>query len=250
VAHRETNGGDGGSGTPLGNHISSERKMTVCLENQFLAEEREMVTAVGPETKNTKTVKRSYLLQWQVRNLLSRTTDISQDYLEKIGGTGIANRWLRAIYVHGFDASNRCHVGLELEINWLTHTIEVVVWGEEVTVNKTVFTDDCAPEVSNAIAVFNQAVNAECLRTAWRVSYAPGVDVARVRRELGLQDAPLITWAGNVSKQSFGVSELPEVKVHLLIAESDELVPKNSRKAAEGGLRDKDLFDRIKEAFG
>jgi hypothetical protein len=201
-----------------------------------------MVTAVGSETKPTKTVKRSYLLQWQVRNLLSRTTVISQDYLEKIGGTGIANKWFRAVKVHGFDATNRCHVGLEFEINWLTHTIEVVVWGDEVTINKTVFTDDLAPEVGNAIQIFNQAVNAECLRTAWRVSYAPGVDVGRIRKELGLVDAPPIAWAGKVSQQTSQVAELPELKVRLLIAESDELVPES--------LKEKGLYDRIKEAFG
>jgi hypothetical protein len=42
-----------------------------------------MGTAVGSETKPTKTVKRSYLLHVQVRNLLSRTTDISQQTLAK-----------------------------------------------------------------------------------------------------------------------------------------------------------------------
>jgi hypothetical protein len=217
-----------------------------------------MVTAVGSEgqttaqSKSTKTVKRMYLLQLQVRNLLSRTTDISKDYLEKIGDKAIANRCLRAIKVHGFDAANRCHVGLELEINWLTHTIEVAVWGEEVTFNKTVFTDDCAPELINAVVVFNQAVNAECLRTEWRVSYAPGVDVERIRRELGLSPAAPITWAGLVSKQSFGVSELRELKVRLLIAESDELVPEGSQASQKPGETPAagSLFDRIKDAFG
>jgi hypothetical protein len=209
-----------------------------------------MVTAATSETKPTKTVKRLYLLQLQVRNLLSRTTDISPDYLEKIGGKGIANQWLRAIMVHGFDASNRCHVGLELEINWVRHTIEIVVWGGEVTVNKTVFTDDCAPELINAIVVFNQAVNAECLRTACRVHYAEGIDVARARRELGLVPAAPIAWAGKVFKQAFGVSELPEMKVSLLIAESDELVSETSRQQLVGKPTTESFIERIKQALG
>jgi hypothetical protein len=182
-----------------------------------------MVTATRSETTTTTTRKRSYLLQMQVRNLLSRTTDISQDYLEKIGGTGIANQWLCAVMVHGFDATNRCHVGVELEINWLTHSIEVVVWGEEVTVNKTLFAEDeCAPEVRNAIAVFKQVVNAERLTTRWRVSHVEGVDVEMVRRELRLKPAPPITWAGKVRKHSSQVSELPELSVSFLLADEEE----------------------------
>jgi hypothetical protein len=208
-----------------------------------------MVATTGSETKTTKTVKRSYLLQLQVRNLLARTRDISQDYLEKIGDKGIANRWFRAVKVHGFDATNRCRAGLELEINWLTHTIEVVVYGDEVTVNKTVFTEDLAPEVRNAVEVFNQAVNAECLTTRWRVSYAAGVDVEQVRQELGLQDASPITWAGKVSTQSFGISELPEVKVRLLIAESDELMPEPGKQDKKEEEYLNSLLERINKAF-
>jgi hypothetical protein len=216
-----------------------------------------MVTTVGSEgqttskTKSTKTAKRMYLLQLQVRNLLSRTTDISKDYLEKIGGKGIGNQWLRKVSVHGFDGANRCHVGLELEINWIKHTIELAVWGEEVTFKKTVFADDCAPEVMNAIEVFNQAMIEQCLTSEWRVHYAPGVDVERVRQELGLHPASPITWAGKVSAQSFGVSELRELKVRLLIAESDELVPVTSRQKMPGEKpAAESLFERIKQAFG
>jgi hypothetical protein len=209
-----------------------------------------MVTAARSEPKPTKTHKRMYLIQLQVRNLLSRTTNISPDYLEKIADRGIPNQWLKAVKVHGFDATNRCHVGLELEIDWVRHTIAVVVLGEEVTINKTVFADDCAPEVMNAIEVFNQAVNAECLRTEWRVSYADGVDVERVRRELGLSPAAPLAWAGPVFKQTFGVSELRELKVRLLIAESDELVPETSRQQSAGKSATDSFIERIKQALG
>jgi hypothetical protein len=168
--------------------------------------------------------------------------------LEKIGGTGIKNQWLSNIKVHGFDATNRCHAGLELHINWLTHTIEVAVWGEKVTVEKTSFAEDVAPEVMNAIEVFNQAVIEERLTTEWRVSYAPGVDVEHVRRELGLSPAAPITWAGIVSSQSFGVSELRELKVRLLVAESDETAPTAPEQAAKSVAEC--LFERIKHAVG
>jgi hypothetical protein len=211
-----------------------------------------MVTTVGSERQReseAKTVKRMYLLQWQVRNLLRRTTDISKGYLEKIGGKGIENRWLSTIEVYGFDQSNRCQVGVQLHINWLTYTVEVMVWGEEVRINKTVFADDLAPEVMNAIEIFNQAINAELLRTEWRVTYAVGVDVARVRRELGLSPARPLTWAGKVTKQSYPVAEFPELTVSLLIAESDEPVPE-SQEQRKYPHKEKDLFDRIKDAFG
>jgi hypothetical protein len=207
-----------------------------------------MVTAERTEPKTTK--KRSYLVQLQIRNLLSRTTDISPDYLEKIGGTGIANQWLDAVKVYGYDQRNRCHAGLELEINWVRHQIEVAVWGEKVTVKKTVWAEDVAPEVRNAVEVLNQAVNAELLRTEWRVHIAPGVDRERVRRELGLQDAPPLTWAGRVQEQPFSVSELRELKGRLLIAESEELVPETSGEQPLEESLSKTLFERIKQAVG
>jgi hypothetical protein len=182
-----------------------------------------MVTATQSTT--TTTTKRSLLIQCQIRNMLDRTTDISHDRLAKLVDTGIANRWLRAVKVHGFDQSNRCHAGIELDIDWLKHKIELAVWDDEITINKTIYTDGCAPEVRNAIEVFNQAVNAECLRTKCRASYAKGVDVEMVKRELGFQDAPPIIWAGKVFKQTFGISEQPELQVILMVAESDELEP-------------------------
>jgi hypothetical protein len=208
-----------------------------------------MVTAIS-ETKPTKTVKRLYLLQLQVRNLLSRTTDLTPYHLETLGGKAISNQWLEKVSVYGLDATNRCHAGLELEINWLTHTLEVVVWGENVTVNKTMYTDDCAPEVMNAIVVFNHAVIEQCLTTECRVTYAPGVDRARVDRELGLVLGAPIYWAGPVSQQAFGVSELPELKVRLLIAESNALVPVTSKQQPKGKSTTEPLFARIKHAFG
>jgi hypothetical protein len=209
-----------------------------------------MVTAERSETKPTKTVKRMYLLQWQVRNLLSRTSaDISKDCRDKLTGKGIASQWIRKIGVYGLDGTKRGQIGLELEIDWVTHTIQVVVFGEEVRINKTVFTDDLAPEVGNAIEIFNQAINAELLRTEWQVFYAAGVDVARVDRELGLSSVPPITWAGKVSTQSFGITEMPELKVSLLIAESDELGPK-SQEERKYPHKEKDLFERMKDAIG
>jgi hypothetical protein len=212
-----------------------------------------MVTAVRSERQTfseAKTVKRMYLLQLQVRNLFSRTpTDISKGCRDKLVGIGLANQWLQKIGVYGLDGTKRGQIGLELEIDWRTHTIQVVVFGEEVRINKTVFTDDLAPEVGNAIEVFNQAVIEEDLKPEWRVFYAAGVDVARVDRELGLSSAPPITWAGTVSPQSFGITELPELKVSLLVAESDEPVPK-SQEERKYPHKEKGLFDRINDAFG
>jgi hypothetical protein len=211
-----------------------------------------MVTTVGSEAKPTKTVKRMYLLKWQVRNLLSRTSaNISKDCRDKLTGKGIENQWIQKIGVYGLDGTKYAHCGLELEIDWATHYIRVLVFGDEVTIDRTVFTDDLAPEVGNAIEVFNQAFNAEILTTKCRVSYVPGVDVAKVQRELGLQDAPPLTWAGKVEKQSFGITEMPELKVRLLIAESADPVPQEPQPSPEKDeCKDKGLYDRIKDALG
>jgi hypothetical protein len=165
------------------------------------------------ETQQTTTVPRRWLLTVQVRNLLSRTIVISQNTLEKID-KGLRNRWIETVSVYGLDGQTRCHVGLELTIDWHTYSLQVVLWGETVSVNKTVFTEDnLAPEVQNAIVVFNQAAIEERLTTEWRVSYAPGVDVERIRRELGFGPCPPLTWAGKIKKQAFPVKEFPELTV-------------------------------------
>jgi hypothetical protein len=211
-----------------------------------------MVTA----TKSTKTVKRSWLIQWQVRNLFSRTTVIEKDYLDKLVSSGIGNQWFRHFAVYGVDATDRCHVGLVLEISWATHTIHVLLMGDGVSIDRTVYDEeDLAPEVQNGVVIFNQAVNAECLRTKWRVGYAPGVDVELVNRELGLEIASPLPWAGKVSMQSSQVAELPELTVRLLVAESTELMPEVCPTARDGEKRGAEkpatesLFERIKRVL-
>jgi hypothetical protein len=205
----------------------------------------------------TRTAKRAYLLQWQAWNLFSRTTVIKKDYLEKLVGRGIGNRWFSEVSVYGFDATNRSHCGIELEIDWLRYTIEVAVWGEEVRVSQTVWAhEEVAPEVVNAIELFNQIVKAERLRTEWRVRYAQGVDAQMVDRELGLAVAPAITWAGKVSTQTAKVAELPELTVRLLIAENTDLVPvagkhqQESREARQEQEKPAEsLFGRLMRVF-
>jgi hypothetical protein len=179
-----------------------------------------MVTAERAETKTAKTMNRSYLIQMQVRNLLSRTTDTSQETLTKIDMT-ITYQWLQTIGVYGLDSSGRCHVGMELHIDWLTHTIRVLLVGDEVTIDRTVYSNDVAPEVINGISVFNQATNAECLRAECRVSYSAGVDLEHIGRVLGFVTRPPLQWAGNVEKKHFPVPELPELTVTFLQAVQD-----------------------------
>jgi hypothetical protein len=200
-----------------------------------------MITAVKSESRQTTTVPRYWLLTVQVRNLLSRTTDISQNTLEKID-KGLRNQWLQTIGVYGLDSKGRCHVGLKLTIDWETYSVQVLVWGETVSVNKTVFAEDnLAPEVGNCIRVFTQAVIEECLRTEWRVGYPKCADEARIDRELGLKTAPPLTWAGKIRKQVFSVAELPELTVTFF-----EAVPEPEQDDG----KDKGLFDQIKDAFG
>jgi hypothetical protein len=210
-----------------------------------------MVTAERAETKPTKTVKRLYLLQLQARNLLSRTTDISQNTLEQID-KGLSNQWIRKISVYGLDGNKYCHVGLELTIDWQTYSLLISVWGETLPVKQTVFRENnLAPEVQNAIAVFNQAVIEECLRTEWRVVYPKGLDWAYIDRELGFSPCPPLTWAGKVEKQAYPVPELPELTVTF-----SEAVPEEVRAESPASLPEKDerkdqgLFDQIKFAFG
>jgi hypothetical protein len=71
----------------------------------------------------------------------------------------------RSMGWYGLDGSARCRLGLELTINWLTNGMHVFMAGDKVTIDRTVYADDLAPEVLNAIEVFNQAVIEECLRT-------------------------------------------------------------------------------------
>jgi hypothetical protein len=200
-----------------------------------------MVTATRSETR---TANRKYLLQWQVRNLVSRTTAESQQTLAKFD-KGVTNQWLGEVGVYGLDQSLRAVVGLELAINWLNYSIQVLIWGETVSVNQTLWAEDCAPEVSNAIEVFNQAVKAEDLKPEWRCWYAPGVDEEMVNRELGFKNAPPLPWAGKVEQQASQVKELPELTVTFLQAIAEETLPETSRKSEP----EKSLFERIKEVL-
>jgi hypothetical protein len=205
-------------------------------EINFLPEGREMVTAVKSETRQTTTVPRYWLLHVQVRNLLSRTAVVGEETLARID-KGLSNQWIQTIGVYGFDGSDRCHVGLELTIDWETHTIRVLLDGDEVRIDRTVFTDNLAPEVQNGIKVFNQAVIEDCLRPKWRVFYAKGADTQRLNRELGFVDAAPLAWAGNVRKETYPVPELPELTVTFL-----EAIPDSCKEQG--------LFDRIKDAIG
>jgi hypothetical protein len=67
------------------------------------------------------------------------------------------------------------------------------------------------------------------------MSHPFGVDVERIRRELGFGAAVPLTWAGKVEKKDYPIAELPEFTVTFLEATPNE---------PQG------LFDRIKEAFG
>jgi hypothetical protein len=156
--------------------------------------------------------KRSYLLQLQVRNLLSRTPVIGEDWLEKIG-KGIANQWIKSIGVYGLDDKNRCHVGLQLTINWVVYTTHVLVVGDRVAEAVSTEDDLAPPEVVNAVAVFNQAVKAGNLRTEWYCRYEQGLDPAAINKELGFKTAPLPPWAGKVEQPKVLVPELPELQV-------------------------------------
>jgi hypothetical protein len=106
----------------------------------------------------------------------------------------------------------------------------VLLVGDDIAIDRTVYSDDVAPEVINGIAVLNQAVNAECLHTEWRITYPKGVDVARIRRELGLAPAPPLQWAGKVEKRTSSVPELPELTVTFLQAVSDVPVGLSDRR--------------------
>jgi hypothetical protein len=189
-------------------------------------------------TKPTKIVNRVYLLQVQVRNLLARTTATSQQTLAKFD-TALRNQWIETIGAYGLDGNGCCHVGLQLRIDWLTHAVHVLLDGDTVRIDRTVYIDDLAPEVMNGIVVFNQAVNAECLYPKWQMTHPHGADAAHIRRELGFVAGATLTWAGRVERQTYTVAEVPELTVTFL-----EAVPE-PEKAPEQGL-----FDRIKDAFG
>jgi hypothetical protein len=148
----------------------------------------------------------------QVRNHLSRLTEVSQDTLEKID-KGLSNQWLQTIGVYGLDSNGRVHVGLELTIDWETHSLLVSVCGKNIPVKKTVFRDNLAPEVHNGIVVFKQAVIEEDLRTKWYVYYPKHLDREHINRELGFVTAAPLRWAGQTRQQSFPVAELPELTV-------------------------------------
>jgi hypothetical protein len=176
-----------------------------------------MVTAVKSETQQTITVPRSWIIIVQARHLLYQTTDISQNQLGKID-RALRNQWIELIGVYGLDSANRCHVGLELSINWETYKMQIRLSGETVTVKKTFFADDnLIPVLDNCIRVFNNAVLEAGLRTEWFLTYPESFERERINQNLGFHPSTL-TWAGKISKQVFSVAEFPELSVTFSVA--------------------------------
>jgi len=144
---------------------------------------------------------RSYLLELQVRNLLSRTAGINQNTLDTVMN-GIANQWITSIGVYGVDDKNRCHVVLEFEINQAVQTSHVLVLGEKGAITETVsIKDDPLPEFGTVISAFTQTVEANHLRTEWYCRYEHGFDRLAFNKKLGATFVPP------------NVSELPELKL-------------------------------------
>jgi len=171
----------------------------------------------------TKTYARIVLLKEQVRTILRRTTQISQETLHRLM-IGVDNHWIANFLVYGFDQKNLCRAELVFEIDWDEFQLQISHGRTTVTIDQR-WENDTAIEVDEVIRLFNE-FSQECnLRTEWMVRYRSWVysdsnKLQEVQRVLGLTTAPKIRWAGMRQGTSHQIPELPEARVGCYITDT------------------------------
>jgi hypothetical protein len=173
--------------------------------------------AVTAARTSTKTYPRLTLVCTQVRRILRRTTEISDEALDRITH-GVRERWIKEISIHGFDESSMCRASVEFAIDWSEYDRQLSLGRATIVVEERKWPEDTAIEVDECIRAFNDCVTEQGLSPKWRVAYADGVYsdsnlLARVRESLGLKPAEPIKWGGRIVGEPFSIRELPETKV-------------------------------------
>lgn len=170
----------------------------------------------------TRTYARIALLKEQIRRMLRRTTNISQDSLSRLE-IGIDKQWISTFLVYAFDNRKLCRAELIFEIDWDEYKLQMSRGKTTVSIDER-WIDNTAIEVDEVIILFNDFVRTYSLRTEWMVTYPSWIyknelKLQEVRRSLGLSPAETIKWAGQKHGTSHQIPELPEARVGCYLAD-------------------------------
>jgi len=171
----------------------------------------------------TKTYARIVLLKEQVRTILRRTTQVSQETLQRLM-IGLDRYWIATFLVYAFDNNNLCRGELTFEIDWDEYQLQMSRGKTTVTIDQR-WENDTAIEVDEIVRLFNDFSREFNLRTQWRIRYTAAINSdprkkEEVQRTLGLETAAPINWAGPRQGTSHQIPELPEARVGCYIVDS------------------------------
>jgi hypothetical protein len=164
---------------------------------------------------STKTFTRTVLIKTQFRFLLSETTDISKESLEKVIERGIDKKWLSKVAVYALDSNNLCHGQIQLTIDWDIHNNEMAIENATIHLNKPWKgkNQDTSPGVSEVVSKFNEFVEENLLTTIWRFDYADNVDQDSIRKEIGSVTTERPSWKKNKAGENQRLSKLNELAI-------------------------------------
>lgn len=171
--------------------------------------------AVAQTKTSTSTWTRTRLLVANIRAALSMTTRVTDDILTKVFNTGIEKQYLGEVHIWATSRSDgKVHALLELRIDWERNAVLVKEgFGTvELSGERTPWKEGTSPQIHEAASILLDYARRHGLNTEWTVQFAPGVDAAAARAELGLVIAERKVWAeGEVVGESSDVRLLGEL---------------------------------------
>ena len=175
-----------------------------------------------PAYTRTRTVTTTWaridLLIMQVRIALRRTTNTDETTLKEVFERGLHEKLIGEVNICGVDGQEQRHAEIRIMIDWEKHQLHIRAGREEVTIDSR-WTEGTSIEIDEAVRLFNEYVRKKNLRTIWRVAYAPGVDVSRARKILGLVPADPVKWMGKKVSLLWRIEELDEMAVEFYVSD-------------------------------
>ncbi|MFB4299974.1 hypothetical protein [Actinomadura sp. NTSP31] len=163
----------------------------------------------------TATYARAELIKLQVQRVLARSSQ-DRDFIRRLL-VGVDRRWISEISVYGLDGADACHVELFIRIDWDRNTMHMSAGRDMVQVDAG-WDGGVSTEIDLALQKFELVTRELGLRKVVHSRYAPGVDRARVNRELGFRNADRVQWRSGFYGTTMSIPELDEVTVGVNLA--------------------------------
>lgn len=159
----------------------------------------------------TAVFTRIELIKMQVRILLRRTAEITDDFLSNIE-KGLDKKWINKITIYGLDNDNLCRAQLTLEIDWEEHDFQISKGKATVSIDER-WENNTAIEVDEAINIFEKFVRKKGLKTTVIYNHPDWVNLNKVCKELNLVKAETPRWKKEFQQFKIKIPEVPEISV-------------------------------------